>query len=186
MKKVFWLFSIFLIPFSYFFIDKKVALFFKEKEFNSFFSIITHLGDAKVLIVAVILLYIFYNREKAIFLFISIVYSGIAVSLLKIIFGRSRPDLFLDENLYGFFWFKIKYDYFSFPSGHTTTAFSFFISLSFLFPKFRILFILLATLVAFSRVYLEAHFVSDVIAGAILGSLVSIWLYSRFFKNEKR
>ncbi len=58
----------------------------------------------------------------------------------------------------------------SFPSGHTTTAFSVFVLLSVLAPRWGLAFLLMAVGVAFSRVYLAQHFVEDVLAGSALGT----------------
>jgi len=62
----------------------------------------------------------------------------------------------------------------SFPSGHTAVAFATATFLSFLFRKYAPLFMGAAILVGFSRVYVGAHFVTDVVAGAAVAILVSI------------
>ncbi len=70
----------------------------------------------------------------------------------------------------------------SFPSGHSTGAFSFFCFLSLLlhqrYKKFGLLFFFLALLVAYSRIYLAAHFFADVYAGSILGTITTLLLFS--------
>ena len=60
----------------------------------------------------------------------------------------------------------------SFPSGHATTAFAAAVALGVLVPRLRAAALALAALIAVSRVYLGVHFVLDVLAGALLGSLV--------------
>lgn len=64
----------------------------------------------------------------------------------------------------------------SFPSGHTTTAFAALGFLAFLFPRrnSQLLCFLGAGLAGFSRIYLQQHFVRDVVAGALLGSILLI------------
>ncbi len=62
-------------------------------------------------------------------------------------------------------------DAFSFPSGHTTTAFTIAIILGHFSPLLWPLALLLATLVGLSRIALGAHFPSDVVAGMLLGCL---------------
>lgn len=68
----------------------------------------------------------------------------------------------------------------SFPSGHTTAAFSLFAFLSFLlsirFQKLGILFFILAMIVAYSRMYLAAHFFLDVYVGSIIGVVFTMFL----------
>jgi membrane-associated phospholipid phosphatase len=69
----------------------------------------------------------------------------------------------------------------SFPSGHSQAAFSMFCFLSLLlipeYLGFGALFFVLAFSVAISRMYLAAHFFSDVYAGSILGTIVTIVVY---------
>ena len=61
-------------------------------------------------------------------------------------------------------------DRFSFPSGHTITAFSIAMSLSAFYPSLRIPLIFCAASIALSRIVLGMHFLSDVIVGALIGS----------------
>jgi undecaprenyl-diphosphatase len=60
----------------------------------------------------------------------------------------------------------------SFPSAHTAAAFAAAWMLSELFPGGRVAFWALAALIAFSRVYVGAHYPLDVVAGALLGVAV--------------
>ena len=62
----------------------------------------------------------------------------------------------------------------SFPSGHATTAFAAAVATAVLIPRLRWPALALAALVALSRVYLGVHFVFDVVAGAVLGSLIGV------------
>ena len=61
----------------------------------------------------------------------------------------------------------------SFPSGEAATAFALACVLSRLFPRWRAAFVILATLAASSRLVNGAHYLSDVGAGAALGTLVA-------------
>jgi len=69
----------------------------------------------------------------------------------------------------------------SFPSGHTTGAFSMYCFLSLSMPqRYRymgLLFFLLALSTAYARIYLAAHFFADVYAGSIIGTLVAILVF---------
>ena len=60
--------------------------------------------------------------------------------------------------------------WFSFPSGHSTTAFCAAVLFGGLYPRLLWLFLGLAVLTGISRVYVGAHFPSDVLAGALIGA----------------
>lgn len=68
----------------------------------------------------------------------------------------------------------------TFPSGHATFAFGLAAFLAFAHPKGRWLFYAAAALCGLSRVYFEAHYFSDVYAGALLGSGVMAYTLTRF------
>jgi undecaprenyl-diphosphatase len=65
-------------------------------------------------------------------------------------------------------------DQFSFPSGHTITAFAVSITLAGFYPDLTIGLLFCAVSVAASRILLGMHFLSDVLAGAAIGSLLAI------------
>jgi len=60
-------------------------------------------------------------------------------------------------------------DQFSFPSGHTMTAFSIAIVVSFFYPGLEGILFFVAISIAVSRIVLGMHFLSDVLAGVVLG-----------------
>lgn len=101
-------------------------------------------------------------------------------TLIKKVFGRYWPGTFICHNpsliqdhVYGFNWFQSGSAYESFPSGHTAFTVACLVSLCWMYPKFRIIWILIALAVALSQIILYYHFLSDVIAGALLGSLIA-------------
>jgi undecaprenyl-diphosphatase len=61
-------------------------------------------------------------------------------------------------------------DQFSFPSGHTMTAFAVAIPLSLFYPTLGIGLLFCALSIATSRIVLGMHFLSDVVAGALIGT----------------
>jgi undecaprenyl-diphosphatase len=64
----------------------------------------------------------------------------------------------------------------SFPSGHSATAFACATVLSVCAPRWRVPFFVLATLIALSRLYNGVHYPTDVVAGALLGVLTALLL----------
>jgi undecaprenyl-diphosphatase len=71
-------------------------------------------------------------------------------------------------------------DQFSFPSGHTMTAFAIAITVALFFPHLTVAVYFAAASIAVSRVLLGMHFLSDVLAGATAGSLIGYWAFSSF------
>ena len=96
--------------------------------------------------------------------------SGIGVFLwLKRAFRRRRPC-----SLQPHCWSTLlPPDQFSFPSGHTITAFAIAVSLGFFYPGIMAGLMFCAVSIAVSRILLGMHFLSDVIAGAGIGALLA-------------
>jgi len=76
----------------------------------------------------------------------------------------------------------------SFPSNHATNMFAAAGIVSFVFPPYAALAFFYAACVAYSRVYVGVHYPSDVLAGAILGTLISflVWRLTRNFFIQKQ
>ena len=129
-------------------------------------KIISTIFNDKILLLIMVLLSAFLlwikEPKKAIFIFFSASFGGLFLFVIKYTVQRVRP---LPEVFSGY----------SFPSGHSTIIVVFFLSLLFIINKKEIL-SMLATFaiiaVPISRVVLGAHFLSDVIAGLLLGSIV--------------
>lgn len=92
---------------------------------------------------------------------------GVAIFLrIKKATGRRRPSCFQPHC-----WATLlPPDQFSFPSGHTITAFAVAVSLSRFYPELAIGLLFCAISVAASRILLGMHFLSDVLAGATIGT----------------
>lgn len=171
------------------FFDVEVANFFHLHEDSSlhyFFQGITDIGKSlPYFIIGALLYYIFRkkNSELALFgkmLFLSVLLSGVAANIIKFIFGRWRPKALLEDGLYGYEWFEVGYIQTSFPSGHSATMLSVTVLLSLFLPRLRYPFILFGVLIALSRVVINAHFLSDVIVGSLIGILSSLYIYKRY------
>lgn len=95
--------------------------------------------------------------------------------LLKRLTGRERPCA-IEKHCWANL---LPPDRFSFPSGHSITAFAIAVAVSHYYPDLRAGLLLCAASVAASRVMLGMHFLSDVLAGSMMGSLLacaSLWL----------
>lgn len=179
---------------SYFYLDRLIALECNKLYETSiwyFFRPIRYLGEAWPYLILFGLGFIFYryiknNAQKVkywLYLFATVAISGLIVDIIKWTLGRYRPSKLFNEGLYGFDFFHMKYEYISFPSGHTATVFSIAMALSYLYPKYRLIWWLLAFMVALNRIITTAHFLSDVLAAAYIGIATSIILFSKIMKN---
>jgi len=194
----FFLITLILTFIFYQFIDKSIALYFHNvnttnESIHNIFSLITSFGNSAWYLIPSLLLFVYFKKIKnytsgatiALYIFVTNAVAGILVWLFKVPFGRARPVEFLQENIYGFQWFEFKPDYVSFPSGHTITIISTVVAFSLLFPKWRYLFLPLGALIAFSRVALTEHYMSDVIFASFLGTMVALFLHAYYFKTQE-
>jgi membrane-associated phospholipid phosphatase len=74
----------------------------------------------------------------------------------------------------------------SFPSGHTAGAFALFMTLAFLAskPVYKLLFLLAACLIGYSRMYLSQHFLIDVTVGSVIGTGSALLIYAWFSSGK--
>ena len=128
-------------------------------------------------------LWTYKKKKKAhpfLILTIAIAFSYLICFLLKGILGRARPELLFSKNIYGFFFFSKDFSYQAFPSGHATTIGAALAIVACFFPRYSLALVSLALLMAFSRVVTGAHFLSDIFAGVLLGTLFAQWVYLKF------
>ncbi len=116
------------------------------------------------------------------FIFMAIAMPGLFAAVVKRLIGRARPYV-AGEDAWTSLWFGWRSAYAAFPSGHATTAFAAAVAIGALWPKLRPAMWIYAVAIAVSRVIVTAHHPSDVIAGAIVGTigalLVRNWCASR-------
>jgi membrane-associated phospholipid phosphatase len=181
----------FLYLLAYYFIDKPIAYSLHDISHQSMiyqiFQYITLFGDMKLaiffivfsFIVASLILYKKPHNALANILFFICLSMGVVIFLelfLKFLLGRYRPELLFEHNLYGFHFFSHQFLMNSSPSGHAARVFVFITALSLIWKRATLLFIAAGLLVCCSRLILEFHFLSDVLFGAALGVLATLWI----------
>ena len=140
---------------------------------NYIMIFITSLGNGGLIWIVAALFLIFQNknmlkREGFTIAVALIIFSILGLLILKPIIARPRPfiaqgvDILIKEPM-GF----------SFPSGHTGSSFAAASVIYFYNKKRGLLALILATLIAFSRMYLFVHYPSDIVGGLILGIISS-------------
>ena len=180
---------------------------FESVYIEDFFRQITVLGDSKWYFVSSFFVIIccyfikktnYYHNHKniinicnnfSIFLGLSLITTGLITQLIKHIVGRPRPSYTSFDGGLEFNFFNLNSEFHSFPSGHTSTIFVVALMASFLLPKLKYFFILLAVVIAFSRIVVGAHFFTDVVAGitvAYLGVKITKLFLEKRFPNTKK
>lgn len=161
---------------------------------DSFMLFVTKLGSGEVMLaVTIIILVVFVLRgwrREAIALLICLAGAGVLNQVLKVLFARSRPDLFsiIEETGY------------SFPSGHSMVSFCVYGFVAYTFSRnfssirqrglvFSVAGIVVA-LIGISRIYLGVHYPTDVLAGFVAGGtwlgFCTSWLHWREYREERR
>lgn len=136
--------------------------------------IVTRLGDFSTQVIVsgilCVLLLSFKQLQALFFASSALITTAISNYVLKLFFERARPSVLL-EPLHGF----------SFPSGHSASGFAFFLVLGVLASRqqpqrWRVIWLLVALIpaisIALSRVYLTAHWPTDILAGALLAGVI--------------
>jgi membrane-associated phospholipid phosphatase len=113
------------------------------------------------------------------FLFLAVGVPGLFVTTVKRMIGRARPMVDHGPHPFEFHPFSVA-AYASMPSGHATTAFSVLVAFGTLWPRGRTVLWLYALAIIVSRVVVSAHYPSDVLAGAVVGTVGAL-LVRRWF-----
>ena len=151
-------------------------------------TLLSFLGSIKgLIVVSFFLIFILKSNKQRIFLFLDLIGSGLIINITKNIFLRERP--IIGQNLLA--------DY-SFPSGHTYIAITFYGILLYLVMKDKesnykklkegVLLFLIIT-IPLSRLILGVHYLTDVLGGITLGLAYLFFLIimyeSNFLKDKE-
>lgn len=177
-------------------LDDDVKRSASRKNGNSevwFWSAAKNYGEAKYWAAASVLVYstgLFIRNEKirvtGRLLMQSMIYSGILSTFVKTVTGRTRP--YKTDDQFQFNWFETNNDELSFPSGHSTVAFA----VSTVFAEridtwwARTIFYSMAAATAFSRVRDNQHWISDAVAGSLIGFGAGYFVVNRENEREKK
>ena len=162
---------------------------FQSSLLDKVMPIITSLGNGGVLWIIISLMLIItkkYRKAGIIALMALLITTILGEVIIKNIIQRARP--FIDNE--GIKLLIPEPTSFSFPSGHTGSSFASAFALAVNIKGYGRLFLLLAALIAFSRLYLYVHYPSDILGGIVLGALSAYLaqvIYKRITdrKNEK-
>lgn len=156
--------------------DNSILLYINDKKHGQIMNKImlgfTYMGNGGTIwiIIAAFLLIDKTNRMAGAAVILTLIISTIiGQGIIKHIVRRRRPcnnrengDLLIRKPL----------DY-SFPSGHTLSSFAAAQVLSVYFTKYEMIFLIIAFFIALSRIYLQVHYPTDIIAGIVLGLFCS-------------
>lgn len=146
-------------------------------------KLITNLGNMGFIFIMISLIMIFFKKTRkigAIVLFSIAIGFVLANLILKNVVARPRP--FIDETSDYYLWWKeagsmIESGY-SFPSGHTTAAMAFGLSLFLCFKKkWSWVFLLIPLIMGFTRIYFVVHYTTDVLGAILVGGLSALISY---------
>jgi len=163
----------------------------KSPSSAEFFNFMTHLGDGGILFGSIAASYaageIMKNnslRKTALLCLESWLTAGFIVDTLKFVAGRARPES--GESSDSFHPFALRSSFFSFPSGHSASAFAVAETIARQSRKscVDVVAYSLATLVALSRIHNDKHWASDVFIGSALGYFVARKISSLDKKRE--
>jgi undecaprenyl-diphosphatase len=121
---------------------------------------------------------------RAGFLFIAIGLPGLFDTVVKRLIGRARPYVGAHDDPFAYMPFIWRPDYASMPSGHSTTAAAAAIAIGAIWPQVRPIVWLYALIIMSARVLMNVHHPSDVIAGALVGTVGAL-IVRRWFAMRR-
>lgn len=154
---------------------------------DSIMVFITTLGNGGLIWIAIAVICLFSKKYRkcgiamGLALLLSFILGNV---ILKNLVARPRP-CWIDSSVT--LLIKNPTDY-SFPSGHSFASFAGATVIFMYHKKEGIIALILAALIAFSRLYLFVHYPSDVLGGAILGifvAVISVWIVNKYLLNKR-
>ncbi len=155
--------------------------------FDAFFSFITHLGDAGAVWIAIAVICLLFKKTRKCGIMLGLVLIlGTLVGnvALKNIIARPRPFL-QNPDMLNSLLISAPHGY-SCPSGHTLSSIECAYVIFLNNKKWGIPALVVAVLIAFSRMYLYVHFFTDILLGTVIGIGLAYLVYFAVNKAEER
>jgi len=181
------------IALCFFFVDRQIATLLRPHFYGEpFFIALTYIAKPLAPCAAIILAFIaarafirggpLTEGERTFLRFAcAIIVAAALCAQAKILFGRTWPETWVNNNpswfgngVFGFFPFTDSRGFASFPSGHTTVVAAFAGAVWRLWPKLRWVGVLATALVAIGLLGANYHWLSDIVAGAVLGGATGL------------
>ncbi|MEM4254417.1 MAG: phosphatase PAP2 family protein [Candidatus Woesearchaeota archaeon] len=129
----------------------------------------TALGGLAIYVVIAVIFFLLDNYRVFVELVVALALLYGVIAIIRVLFFRKRPD---SQKYSGFF---TKIDAGSFPSMHSARSLVLAIILGTVFTQatIRVLLAIVVLAVAYTRVRLRRHYVSDVVGGIVFGAIIS-------------
>jgi membrane-associated phospholipid phosphatase len=166
-----------------------INYFVGNKAVDGFYKYFTHVGDG-VFAVIIGVLVLIKNVRQGLFVLVSYAIAGGLASIIKWSVNYTRP-----HHVFSYYKKHIDIRYVdgvemigehSFPSGHSTAAFSVFTALALSTKNqfLKLVYLFIALNAAFSRTYLSQHWLVDITAGSLIGVTFATLLYFLVYCNK--
>jgi membrane-associated phospholipid phosphatase len=185
------LFSV-IITCSYLFVDDHLAFCTQDLREQFYvplriLSILTSPATQLVIWPSLFLWYLLVKKSEKIGAYLypliaSLILTNAIVRVIKVLFGRSRPDIFLSNGIYHLKLISFQSVFSSLPSGHAATTAAIMGFFAARYPRYSFLFIAVSVTLSLCRVFIGAHYLSDILVGNFIGLYVS-WMF--YFQTTK-
>ncbi len=155
--------------------------------FDVFFKYVTHLGGGGMVVVLFLIFLLIKTRYAVVFISGNVVIAIVVQGMKHIIFPHALRPVAYFKGIHVLHLVQgvSMHSYNSFPSGHSAAAFGLFMMLISITKNkaLKFLWLLIALLTAYSRIYLSQHFMEDIVTGSIIGvtgMFLTVYYFNRY------